>query len=462
MKRKETFKNISLVVLILISIGLFSNMWFSEKLWSDGYDFFAFFNVFSDKNDESGSAFAISDIVAPRRFVISGGDKRSIVTNSDSDYSRCVSETYSLFAGTISDFSSATYDEWKSGLKSKSILVDFGVPVSAMLLSKIGITAPENGMFTKILIVPEKSVSKQCAIYFENSFSGEISKCTADNRPTVSTLISNLSEGSGAMNIPYAFELGFDSVKLGENEEINQNILLDSTISLGLSNRQIYSAEIKNAVSTQNTGRILKNFFDTGVSVRRYVEKDGSSVFVNRKSTLKISPGGYIEYTAEGEGKKFASGDNSVAESLSSVMSLVRSISAQCNISGVKFQLHHSPGYTSPNEITVSLDYLIGSVPLCVADGNGDVVPAVTAKIKDGRLVYFKFYVCNISVLPQQTVLPPMLKAIDNLYSQAGGEKLDVSDLYVSYIADDVSHSAKPSWCARVKNSDRVIIINGE
>ena len=462
MKRKETFKNISLVVLILIGIGLFSNMWFSEKLWSNGYDFFAFFDIFSDKNEESGSAFAISDIVAPRRFVISGGDKRSIVTNSDPEYSRCEGETSALFAGSGSDFSVASYDEWKSGLKSKSILVDFGIPISSALLVKSGITAPDDGLFTKILIVPDDSNQKHCIIYFENSSSGQISKCITENRPTVSALISNLTETSGAINIPYAFELGFDSVKFGKNEEINQNILLDSTISLGLSEGQIPSVEIKNAISTQNSGKILKNFFDTGVSVRRYVEKDGSSVFVNRKSTLKISPGGYIEYTAEGEGKKFAAGDNSVAESVSSVMSLVRSISAQCNISGVKFQLHHSPGYTSPDEITASLDYLIGSVPLCVADSNGAVVPAVTAKIKDGHLVYFKFYVCNISVLPQQTVLPSMLKAIDNLYSQAGGEKLDVSDLYISYIADDSSHTAQPSWCARLKNSDRVIIINGE
>ena len=224
--------------------------------------------------------------------------------------------------------------------------------------------------------------------------------------------------------------------------------MLDSTISLGLSERLVPGAEIKGAFNRQDTDKVLKNFFDTGVSVRRYIEKDGSGIFVNRKSTLKLSSGGYIEYTAESEGKKVTDTRSTDAESVSAVMSLVRSISAQYNLSGVKFQLHNSPSTDDTGATVISLNYLLGSVPLSLKDQSGGATPAATAKIKNGRLVYFKFYICNISQTHQQTVLPSMIKAIDSLYSQAGGEKLRVS--------------VKPFWCAKIKNSDRVIIINGE
>ncbi len=437
-------------------------MWLGEKLWSDDYDFFAFFDAFSNKNADANTTFAIGDIVAPRRFVVNGGDKRNIITGNDPEYARCISEISSVFENTDGNFTSSTFDEWTSKLKSKSILVDFGIPITWKLLTETGITAPENGSFDKILIVPDDSALKRCAIYFENSSSGEVLKSFAQNQPAITSLISGYTTGSGAINIPYAFELGFDSVKTEQLDKFNQNILLDPTISLGLSEKNISLIEIKSVFDNHSADRITKNFFDTGVSVRRYVEKDGSSVFVNRKSTLKISPDGCVEYTAEGEGKKITSSNGTEAEAVSSVMSLIRSISAQYDISGVKFQLHNSPAYTSAGEITVSLDYLIGSVPVSVTGNNGKIFPAATAIISDGRLNYFKFYACSISKSNSKQTLPSMLKAIDNLYSQAGGETLEVSDLYVAYITDASLQSAKPQWCARIKNSDRIIIINGE
>lgn len=461
--KKEKVKNVVLVILILISIGLFSNMWIGEKLWSDGYDFFAFFELFSPKNDDGGAAFAIEDILAPRRFIISGGDRRRIVTDSENGYSRCVSETAEVLKNAGDSFAEVTREEWFASLKSQSVLVDYGISASSSLLAEIGISAPDGGVFSKILIVPDSGYLKRCRVYFENDLSGKILKTdTLTEHPSFPTMITSYTDIGNASNIPYAFELGFDSVKLDENENISQNILLDSTLSLSLGERLVPSVKISSNLSSQTAEKVIKNFFDTGVSVRRYVQKDGSGVFVNRKSTLRASPDGYLEYTAESKGKKITAARSNDAETVSAVMSLVRNISAQCNLSTARFQLHNAPTTGEDGVTNISLNYFLDSVPVLVKDEHGNVLPAVTAEIKDGRLIYFKFYIYEISSLPQKTRLSSMLKALDGLYSQAGGEKLDVSDLYVSYIADGSSQMLVPSWCARIKNSDRVIIIDGE
>ena len=48
--KKETLKTIVLVFLVLSSIILTVNNWFSEKLWPDGYNFFSnLTNYFSDE-----------------------------------------------------------------------------------------------------------------------------------------------------------------------------------------------------------------------------------------------------------------------------------------------------------------------------------------------------------------------------------------------------------------------------
>lgn len=461
--KKEKIKNITLVILILISIGLFSNMWLGEKLWSEGYDFFAFFDIFLKKPDESTGAFAIDDIITPRKFVIGGGDRRSIVADSDSGYSRCVSEVMGVFKSTDGDFVPASREQWRSGLKSRSVLVDFGIPVSAQLLEETEIPAPRDGVFSKILIVPENGYSKRCEVYFEDYNTSEISKtASSSNQQAILSLISGYTETGNAINIPYAFELGFDSVKLDENKDISQNILLDATLSLGLSERLVPITHISSRINDRNAEKITKNFFDAGMSVRRYVQKDGSNVFVNRKSSLKVSPRGFVEYTAESEGKKLTSAKSTDAETVSAVMSLVRSICARCNLSSAKFQLYNAPSLDDSGVTHISLNYLAGSEPVMFADDDGNAMPAISAEIKNGRLVYFKFYICEISQQMQSTKLPSMLKAIDSLYSQAKGEKLEVSDLYVSYIADGKAQALSPSWCARIKNSDRVIIVDGE
>ena len=92
-------------------------MWFGEKLWSDGYGFFAFFDIFSGSDDENSATFAISEIITPRRFVVSSGDKRNIVSSSDSGYSRLVSETVSLFKNIDNSFVLSSRDQWLLNLK---------------------------------------------------------------------------------------------------------------------------------------------------------------------------------------------------------------------------------------------------------------------------------------------------------------------------------------------------------
>ena len=82
---KGTLKNIILVLLVTSSIVLTFKIWFSEKLWPDGYNFFS--NI-AEKFFSHGDSARISleDITKPSVISVNNAPKRSVYSDGSDEY----------------------------------------------------------------------------------------------------------------------------------------------------------------------------------------------------------------------------------------------------------------------------------------------------------------------------------------------------------------------------------------
>ncbi len=469
LNRKELYKNIILSFLILLSLILFFRLWFGNWIWSYNADpagktFFGLFDVASKSEPVSAE-----DIVIPKRLILTGGGKRSIFEKGTSSFDACYKSLISLSSEIgFSDAkaASATKEEFESALKSQSVFLDFGSAYGKELLSFVGEDLPVTATDC-ILLTPGDAVIRKVIVYFKDSVSGEIYKINSNIPSTsVTQIIESHITAGAAQNIPFAFELGFDKAKTQETGDISHNILLDSYITIGLTDENVKSLDVSTpGIFTEITynpsvsDRIVSLFGFSPTSTRRYVEKDDVTAFVNKNGTIKFSKNGILEYTAENEGVPIA--NNKSAAALGNIYSLIQNVMIDCGVG--EMQLHIASdlhGITNQNfSAVINIDYLVDGKPVTIIDG-GEAVHPITITIQNGNIVSYKHYVYKFTPSGDSTNTSSMIKAVDLLYSQFENSATSVTvlDLYKSYVYN-TGGDAQILWCAQLKDHGEINII---
>lgn len=472
LNRKELYKNIVLVFLILLSLVLFFRLWFGNWIWSynsdpAGKSFFGLFDASSKSEPVSAE-----DIVMPKRLIITGGGKRNIFEKGTSPFDSCYNSLVTLsseidFSGAKA--SASTKEEFESALKSQSVFLDFGNAYGKELLSYVSEDLPVTATDC-ILLTPGDSVIQKVIVYFKDSVSGEIYKIASELKSSslLQLIESHISSGS-AQNIPFAFELGFDEAKQQETGDISHNILLDSYITIRLADESVNSLTVSTpAIFTEITDnpsaadRIVSLFGFSPTSTRRYVEKDDVTAFVNKNGTIKFSKNGIIEYTAENEGVSVTSNSNNKsAAALGNIYSLIQNVMIDCGVG--EMQLHIASdlyGITNQNfSAVINIDYLVNGKSVTIVDGDTAVHP-ITITIRDGNIVSYKHYVYKFLPSGDKVTTSSMIKAVDLLYSQFenSADSVDVLDLYKSYVYNS-GGDVSILWCAQLKDHGEINII---
>ncbi len=471
LNRKELYKNIVLVFLILLSLVLFFRLWFGNWIWSynsdpAGKSFFGLFDASSKSEPASAE-----DIVMPKRLIITGGGKRNIFEKGTSAFDSCYESLVSLssnigFSGAKA--SAATKEEFEAALKTQSVFLDFGNAYGKELLSYVSEDLPVTATDC-ILLTPGDAVIQKVTSYFKDSVSGEIYKITSElKRDSLLQLIESHIESGSAQNIPFAFELGFDEAKQQETEDISHNILLDSYITIGLADESVNSLAVSTpAIFTEITDnpsaadRIVSLFGFSPTSTRRYVEKDDVTAFVNKNGTIKFSKNGVIEYTAENEGVLVTSNSNNKSAVLGNIYSLIQNVMIDCGAH--EMQLHIASdlyGITNQNfSAVINIDYLVNGKSVTIVDGESVLHP-ITITIRDGKIVSYKHYVYKFAPSGDTVTTSSMIKAVDLLYSQFENsvDSVDVSELYKSYVCT-TGGDVSILWCAQLKDHGEINII---
>ena len=462
--KKEIVKNSILTLLIFICVFLFYKIWFSEKLWSSDYNFFA--SLWGKSPIAADTTSSVEDILQPEKIIFSGGGKRFVSTKGESEFEGYYNQVKSVL-GKITEktrFTIATEDEMLSAIKSSSVTVDFGTVFSGETGTFLGTYFPCESVRDVVISLNDTTLGKP-VVFIRDHKGGTVYKAAADMPLDVlSKSVSESIAKNSAGNIPFAFELGFNRTDTTEGSEISRKILLNSNILIGLTDVTAPAIRIAPPEETDLTASklntLLSQFGIERATARKYIETNDDILFVGSGATLKISKSGKLEYSSETEGPVIydASSKNALPSAVGNIFSLVRTVFRSFDISSPALQISSDLVNLSDTsgEITVCIDYYLDSVPVMAWD-NGH---AISVTVKNGRLVSYKQQICTLSKGEGTLTAGNMLQAVDGLYTVLPlkeDEMVSVSDIFVAYTGAD-----SISWCAKIEGSDRLIVINKE
>lgn len=463
MKKKEIAKNVILSLLICVCVFLFYKIWFSEKLWSSDYNFFA--SLWGNSQNLSDTSSSIEDILTPKNIIFSGGGKRFVSTKGEADFDGYYAEVKEIL-GKISEktskFTTATEEEMLAAIKSTSVAVDFGTVFGGEIGGYLGTYFPAKQLKEVVISLSDAALGKP-VIYIRDRADGAIYKTSADM--PLAQLTEKMSahlEKKASGNLPFAFELGFHQSKQTEESEISQDILLNSNILIGLAEVEApaisVSAPEDIELTTSGTSLLLRQFGMNRTSARKYIEANDAVLYVDSGATLKISPSGTLEYTSQNEGPVIydPSSKDALPVAVGNIFSFIRRIIREFDTKTPPLQISSDLVNLSSNtqEVTINIDYYINSIPVMAWENRH----AITVTLKNGRLVSYTQQVCNLETADEMLYAGNMLQAVDGLYvTLPEGTKATVSDLFVAYTEENTL-----SWCARMEGDENLIIIDGE
>ncbi len=460
--KKEIVKSSILTLLIFICIFLFYKIWFSEKLWSSDYNFFA--ALWGGQPISVDTSSSVEDILQPKNIIFSGGGKRFVSAKGEKDFERYYNEVKSVL-GKINEktkFTDSTEEEMLSAVKSSSVTVDFGTVFSGETGVFLGTYFPCDRVRDVVISLNDNSLGKP-VVFIRDQADGMVYKAVADTPlDKISKSVTEHLAQNFSGNIPFAFELGFNKSDITEGSEISQNILLNSNILIGLTDISVPNVKISPpadmdlAASKLNT--LLRQFGIERSSARKYIETNDDILYIGGGSTLKISPSGLLEYLSENGGPVIydASSKNALSSAVGNIFSYVRTVFRCFDLSSPALQISSDLINLSEGsgEITIYIDYYLDSIPVMAWDNNH----AISITIKNGRLISYKQRICTISVADGVVTTGNMLQAVDGLYAKLPleeGQTATVSDIFVAYTAEN-----EISWCAKLTGSDNLIVIN--
>lgn len=462
--KKEIVKNSILTLLIFICVFLFYKIWFSEKLWSSDYNFFA--ALWGGLPIAADTSSSVEDILQPKTIIFSGGGKRFVSTKGESGFEDYYDEVKSVLEKVTekTKFADSTEEEMISAIKASSVTVDFGTVFGGETGAFLGTYFPCDHVRDVVISLNDTALGKP-VVFIRDHASGRVFKAVADlPLDKLSKSVSDhILENSGG-NIPFAFELGFNKSDITEGSEISQKILLKSNILIGLTDVTVPAINVTpptdTDLSASKLNTLLRQFGIQRSTARKYIETNDDVLFVGSGATLKISKSGTLEYSAETEGPVIydASSKNAIPSAVGNIFSYVRTVFRSFELSSPTLQISSDLVNLSDaaEEITIYIDYYLDSIPVMAWD-NGH---AISITVKNGRLVSYKQQVCTVSKAGRMLAAGNMLQAVDGIYTAhplKEGETVTVSDIFVAYTGEN-----NISWCAKIDGSDQLIVINKE
>ncbi len=470
--KKERIKTVVLVSLVTMSILLMKHMWFSEKLWSGDYNFFADFGLKGRFDTTTGSE---KDVIAdhlfyPEKIVVNEGTNRTIALKQSKQYQQTNNLLRHTFISFMKSKEEGTHEiveetEWVVALKDKSFYIDFGIEWDMETLGKIlGVEetflTKHISNFREMIIRPGRPVTNDIMIYIKDNKDDKIKKFYYTyKKETLNELLVQYSEQN---NTRYTFF--FEHFN---NKKINEYILIPTSILKTPTIKSYNIFDIENEYDIKN----LLIAFDYNPSTpRQYTETDNTRVYIENRSTLKIHPKGFIAYNAVEKGKglplsqktKGEGGNFTQNESLKMADAFLK-----------KVDLNNEALYLTSDAIDetevqgtyrFTFDYQYKGVPIAMDVQNNKIQHAVEIEIVDGTLQSYKQYIKGYKEQRLQKVNVSVLKALDIAYDRIENEFGDeenvrIKEVNLYYSEKGIEGLMRPIWHILVEAEQESIII---
>ena len=238
--KKQNLKTYILAALIISSIVLTGKIWFDEKLWPEGYNFFAVItDNFSFGEEDFVSSLTKETISFPKTLVVTNMDKRSVYAADSEGFAKMLPDVKELLRLALesNETAAVTEQDWALALKLRSVSVAYPVAYdSKLFLNILGSyhTDGDSVPVKEFLITPGDQANT-ADIYIRNYLTSEINRVSVgwDWARLEDMIASNATDSIG--DLSYSSELNFD--KAENTEGAKQKVVIASNVLIQLNKR---------------------------------------------------------------------------------------------------------------------------------------------------------------------------------------------------------------------------------
>lgn len=469
--KKETLKTYTLVLLIISSVFLTGKIWLDEKLWPEGYNFFAIItDKFAPKQEPVVSSLTKETIAFPKTLTVTNIEKRSVYAADSEEFATMLPEIKMALRTAMESTvgSSITEQDWAVALRTRSIHVVYPVAYdSGLFLNILGSyqDKPDSAPVREFIITANDVASNTVNVYIRNQATAEITKVPVNmNKQTFDTMVDSYATHSIG-NIAYSSELNFDKAATGGQ----QKVIIDSGVLIQL-NKQINNmVEEINPIYSDGEFNpevvepLLSQFGCNADSTRKYTEKDNSVLYVENYASVKLHPNGLIEYKSIDNTKGIPLGGTDFYGNLLSCVDFVNhmwgevypSIPLNINISSDVID-------AGSNSFVLTMDYFADgaqvNIGLPQSTSYQPMNHAVEITVAGGRITSYRQMMIYYESAEQSTDGETTIEALDKLLAENDMQDQIIRDLYPVYISDG-SPLLKSAWAVLTANG-RTVVIN--
>ncbi len=450
---KERVKSAVIIILIANCLFLTSQIWFSQKLWPHGYDFFVSSNFLQKEY-----SIAKENIATPRKLVVYDGSLWVPYYNTNPAFSplkdRVNSLLKSFLDGHASQKKEITYEKWLNSLNSPSVYVEYPITLTGEVLSySMGLLPSKNSkiMIKDFIIMPSTS-----------SNNVRLLVRTPDNREIYEYTLSNNQKFPQDDLVTYAkgangyYEFAFNTLLSEAESAIRLSPLLLFT-DTPESVPKITSVPV---ISEEKISSLLKNFSFTPNPMRKYTDENNYVNYVENYATVKLGNDGYFEYRASSEKDALPlSKTDTPYDILCGVIDFSEKVWKSVSDSPLDVLLTSDiPKEGDSMEFTFDA-YISGN---SVAVKINDLSHAIEVSVKGGKIVKYRHYLRKYLVSKEKSMPVPFVSALDDiadLFSQTS-DRAEISDMYLSYFDDGKKDLIEANWTAVSQKGN--VIVNSE
>lgn len=466
----ERFKSALLIILIISSIVLSTQIWFNEKLWPDGYNFFVSLKNTSvgqfieSLSSKEGSKEAVQeDILVPHNFfvyMVKNLDHAGyMLTPKDESFSYAKNFLHTFIGDALSaadntNFSKVEETEWQSALCANGIYADYGASyLTNTFLSLVNVTKSVEVLEENIQNMGRFAVAEQdgqISLYINDLSDNSFYKILYDKNHDKLTNIINSCIDKLTIDNRFSFFIGADADSPIEGAAVFAPyiVLSENSVDALCAVSESKSEINKNFIAMSET--LAENFSINPKTARRYTDAEENVVYVQNQASVKLSHDGYIEYqstTVDGglALRENADSQTSLALVLYPLVFLSEKINSQISENS-NISVYVSSVKEEGNKYTVTLDYSFNGLTYVSRDNN-NVVPSITAEIDGGFLKSYKQYIADLEITDDFITLPSSYGGTDEIFSNMTLEQRSekIKDMFIGYMEEE-NGNVIPKW----------------
>ncbi len=484
---RDRVKTFLLTFLVVSSLLLAGRIWFSEKLWSNDYNFFAKWKnqkwvqeilnkipLFSP--NESNIYILREYVFRPYKIIVNLGEYNTVFYEGSGEFDKFKSIYNVIFETILSgsgDFRRTTVDsdEWFNvlGAKEKYFFVNYNISCNTKTVGQImGIKdsplASSTPRFKELIIIPGDNVSSDITVYIKSVKDKTINKYFIRHDKLKLLAFLEDIDLNTVQKYFFSFEKDLDKKK-------NNKTVINSEVLIPLSKIDFPIIRSYTTFKPENN-QILEEIINVfGYSIntlRQYKEKDNTVVYVENNSTLKVAPEGIVEYRAVEQGKGLRLYNNQMPGEKNIFYlyeSLVMAIDLMEKTGALNKNLHITSDILEnsdkPGVYRFTFGYFINGIPVLIKMDDNIVRHAVEIEITNGTLNYYKEYKKSYDTKQMVQIDIPLLQALDGYLSKLDVENdINVKDIFLGYVDNGSKTLKNPHWNILLEGTKEIYSIS--